>query len=140
MYCRHDNVVICSIASISLFIKVYLQEDSAIGSLAYVFNAVDPEGHLITFSSSNLSPFFSLSTSGELRLQTAIDHEDTSSDLSFTLTGSDGTSSSEVGVVISITDVNDNSPVFNKNSYQGSLPENQPPGVTIIQVVATDSA
>ena len=126
-------------AFIPLSIKVHLPEDSSVGSLVYNFTAVDPEGDLIMFSSSGLSPFFSLSPSGELRLQTAIDHEDTSSKLSFTLTGSDGSSSSKVGVVISITDVYDNSPVFNENSYQGSLPENQPPGTTIIQVVATDS-
>ena len=126
-------------AFISLSIKFHLPEDSAVGSLVYNFTAVDPEGHSIIFSSSDLSPLFSLSKNGELRLNATIDHEDTSSELSFTLTGSDGSGSSQVGVVISITDVNDNSPVFNKNSYQGSLPENQPPGTTIIQVGATDS-
>ena len=33
-------------------------------------------------------------------------------------------------IVIKVNDINDNSPIFDKNSYQGSVPENSPIGKT----------
>ena len=42
-------------------------------------------------------------------------------------------------VLIFLSDVNDNAPVFNQSSYSGSVPENTPLGVFILQVSATDA-
>ncbi|XP_036060646.1 protocadherin gamma-B5 isoform X15 [Onychomys torridus] len=39
---------------------------------------------------------------------------------------------------IQVTDANDNPPVFNQEVYRVHLPENVPPGTTVLQVTATD--
>ncbi|XP_035295407.1 protocadherin gamma-B5-like [Cricetulus griseus] len=39
---------------------------------------------------------------------------------------------------IQVTDANDNPPVFNQEVYKVRLPENVPPGTTVLQVTATD--
>ncbi|XP_042120380.2 protocadherin gamma-B5 isoform X20 [Peromyscus maniculatus bairdii] len=39
---------------------------------------------------------------------------------------------------IQVTDANDNPPVFNQEVYRVRLPENVPPGTTVLQVTATD--
>ncbi|XP_075825011.1 protocadherin gamma-B5 isoform X20 [Microtus pennsylvanicus] len=39
---------------------------------------------------------------------------------------------------IQVTDANDNSPVFDQEVYRVRLPENVPPGTTVLQVTATD--
>ena len=40
---------------------------------------------------------------------------------------------------VTILDVNDNAPKFNSNIYQGSIPENNDQGATVVQVQATDA-
>ncbi|KAK0144536.1 Protocadherin alpha-7 [Merluccius polli] len=57
------------------------------------------------------------------------------------LTASDGgkpPKSGEMKITIDVSDVNDNAPVFTKDSYSVQLNENTPIGTTIIQVNATD--
>lgn len=46
--------------------------------------------------------------------------------------------SSDVEVSLSLVDVNDNSPVFNKTVYQAYVKENQPVGTPLLVVTATD--
>ncbi|XP_074505057.1 protocadherin alpha-8-like isoform X14 [Sebastes fasciatus] len=46
--------------------------------------------------------------------------------------------SGTVGIVVNVLDVNDNMPVFAKDSYAAVLNENSPIGTTIMQVNATD--
>ncbi|XP_012360267.2 protocadherin gamma-B5 isoform X20 [Nomascus leucogenys] len=46
--------------------------------------------------------------------------------------------SSSISVILHISDVNDNAPVFHQASYLVSVPENNPPGASIAQVCASD--
>jgi hypothetical protein len=43
-----------------------------------------------------------------------------------------------VDVDVSVTDVNDNSPIFDQESYEASIPENVPVGTTFLRVAAVD--
>ncbi|XP_074647720.1 cadherin-23-like [Tubulanus polymorphus] len=47
--------------------------------------------------------------------------------------------SSSADIVLSITDVNDHFPVFSKQSYDATVPENSPKGTSITTITATDS-
>ncbi|XP_008419094.2 protocadherin-10-like [Poecilia reticulata] len=46
--------------------------------------------------------------------------------------------SGNMTIVVNVSDVNDNPPVFSQESYIVSIKENSPPGTTVIQVSATD--
>uniref|UniRef100_A0A803T686 Cadherin domain-containing protein n=1 Tax=Anolis carolinensis TaxID=28377 RepID=A0A803T686_ANOCA len=58
------------------------------------------------------------------------------------LTAMDGGESKKTGtatILVTVTDINDNTPVFSQASYKGSLKENSPIGMSILQVKASDS-
>ncbi|XP_036933528.1 protocadherin alpha-8-like isoform X27 [Acanthopagrus latus] len=46
--------------------------------------------------------------------------------------------SGTMGIIVNVLDVNDNMPVFDKDSYAAMLNENSPIGTTVMQVNATD--
>lgn len=46
---------------------------------------------------------------------------------------------SRTQVIITVLDMNDNEPIFDKPSYVGSVIENQAAGVLVLQVSATDA-
>ncbi|XP_072290337.1 protocadherin alpha-3-like [Eucyclogobius newberryi] len=46
--------------------------------------------------------------------------------------------SGEINIIINVLDVNDNAPIFTKDSYSGELVENAPVGTTVMQINATD--
>lgn len=47
--------------------------------------------------------------------------------------------SSSVQLLITVTDVNDNAPLFNASSLQGAILENSPIGTSVMRVIATDA-
>ena len=51
---------------------------------------------------------------------------------------SDGVHTAKSLVLINITDINDESPIFNTDTYEVTLPENYPPMVTIVTINAID--
>ena len=51
----------------------------------------------------------------------------------------DGVNQDSTSVIINVTDVNDNRPIFNQTQYEVTLPENYDVGVVILQVFATDA-
>ncbi|XP_067374372.1 protocadherin gamma-A10-like isoform X2 [Channa argus] len=60
---------------------------------------------------------------------------------SITLTATDEGSpalSSSKSVILDVTDVNDNAPVFNQTVYMAQVKENNSPGVALLQIHATD--
>ncbi|XP_037365006.1 protocadherin gamma-B5-like [Talpa occidentalis] len=96
----------------------------------------------------SLSPSFSLinkkkqdgSKYPELVLEKPLDREQQSY-YHLVLTALDGGEpplSGTTELQIQVTDANDNAPVFNQEVYRVSLPENVPPGTTVMQVSATD--
>ncbi|XP_036933546.1 protocadherin alpha-3-like [Acanthopagrus latus] len=75
-----------------------------------------------------------------LQLQRQLDREAKSSH-KLVLTAIDGGNPPKTGTVeiyIDVIDVNDNMPVFTKDTYSAVLQENAPVGTTVIQVNATD--
>ncbi|KAM8732956.1 protocadherin alpha-3-like [Acanthopagrus schlegelii] len=75
-----------------------------------------------------------------LQLQRQLDREAKSSH-QLVLTAIDGGNPPKTGTVeiyIDVLDVNDNMPVFTKDTYSAVLQENAPVGTTVIQVNATD--
>ncbi|XP_071377149.1 protocadherin alpha-3-like [Centroberyx affinis] len=75
-----------------------------------------------------------------LNLQRTLDRESTSSHR-LLLTAFDGGKpprSGTIHIIVEVLDVNDNSPVFTKDTYSVMLNENSPVGTTVIQVNATD--
>ncbi|XP_036168193.1 protocadherin gamma-B2 isoform X20 [Myotis myotis] len=76
----------------------------------------------------------------ELVLERPLDREQQSSHL-LVLTAVDGGDPVRTGTTqirIEVTDANDNAPVFSQDVYRVSLPENLPPGTSVLKVTATD--
>ena len=78
------------------------------------------------------------STSGEISTVVPLDREKETSYTLLTI-ATDEQFDDNATVVISITDVNDNAPVFNESLITFTLVENHPTGETIVQVFATDA-
>ncbi|XP_061542517.1 LOW QUALITY PROTEIN: protocadherin gamma-A10-like [Phycodurus eques] len=77
----------------------------------------------------------------ELVLENKLDREK-QSQMNLLLTALDGGSPQRSGTVVihvTVLDANDNAPVFTKALYKASLPENSPPGTTVMHVRATDA-
>ncbi|XP_059201686.1 protocadherin alpha-3-like [Centropristis striata] len=75
-----------------------------------------------------------------LVVQKPLDRE-TKGSHSLVLTALDGgkpPKSGTMNIVVNVLDVNDNTPVFDKDVYSATLSENAPVGTTVIQVNATD--
>uniref|UniRef100_A0A3Q3VNJ6 Cadherin domain-containing protein n=1 Tax=Mola mola TaxID=94237 RepID=A0A3Q3VNJ6_MOLML len=75
-----------------------------------------------------------------LFLQKQLDRE-TARNLKLRLTAADGgkpAASGAIDIIVDVLDVNDNSPVFTKETYSATLQENVPVGTVVIQVNATD--
>lgn len=43
-----------------------------------------------------------------------------------------------VSVTVDVLDVNDNAPIFSRNSYTAVIPENAPTGSSVINITASD--
>ncbi len=114
-------------------------------------NAFDLDVGVNSIKSYKLSPneHFSLdvqsggdqSLSAELVLQKALDREKQPV-IQLTLTAVDGGKPPKSGtteIIVNVVDVNDNIPVFDKQLYKVRIPENSPPGASVIAVNAKDA-
>ncbi len=114
-------------------------------------NAFDLDVGVNSIKSYKLSPneHFSLdvqsggdqSLSAELVLQKALDREKQPV-IQLTLTAVDGGKPPKSGtteIIVNVVDENDNIPVFNKPLYKVRIPENSPPGASVITVNAKDA-
>lgn len=122
-----------------------LAEDTHPGTTALYVGASDldiDENANITFSlAGELSRTFSIGgTDGIISLVADLDYESIQ-EYTFRVVAQDGggrSLSSSSDVVIEILDLNDNSPLFDSDVYQVSIPENTILGAPIFQVPATD--
>ncbi len=92
------------------------------------------ENNPFTLKSTNAN-FFSLVTDGDL-------DRERESEYNISVTCADEgvpSLSSSVTLSLQISDVNDNAPVFDKNSYEASVQENNTPGLSIFTVRARDT-
>ncbi|XP_048186986.1 protocadherin gamma-B5 isoform X13 [Perognathus longimembris pacificus] len=76
----------------------------------------------------------------ELILEKPLDREQQSSHrlVLTALDGGDPPLSGTAELRVRVTDANDNAPVFSQEVYRASLPENAPPGTTVLRVTASD--
>ncbi|XP_074026257.1 protocadherin-like wing polarity protein stan isoform X2 [Leptinotarsa decemlineata] len=126
-------------------------EDAAVGTTVLVVSATDNDVGLnaqITYSlGDDLNDMgkdssFSVNPQTGAIVTTKLLDRETVSGYLLTVTAKDGGSpplSDTTDVEITVTDVNDNYPVFKQPSYSGSVPEDALVGTSVVQVSATDA-
>lgn len=118
-----------------LFVANVMATDSDVGENGVVLYSVSVAG----VSPPEPLPF-RIGSSGNLRTAIGLDAEADSS-YEVTVIASDNGQSSlstELVLVVSVTDVNDNAPVFSQEFYEVSTPENPGPEDVLIRVLAID--
>jgi len=118
-----------------------LMENTQVGTSVTQVSAVDRDSGsngLVTFSLNPTNSQFSLDqTSGVLTTLTSL----TPGLYTFTAIAEDSGSPSlafSIPLTIEVISFNSTLPVFTQSSYDGSIPENSPQGLSIVLVVATD--
>lgn len=126
-------------------------EDAPVGTTVVVVSASDSDVGVnaqITYSLNEESvnglgshePFTINPQTGAITTTAALDRETTSAFL-LTVTAKDGGNpslSDTTDVEISVTDCNDNAPMFKVPLYQASIPEDALIGTSVVQITATD--
>nr|XP_018907159.1 PREDICTED: protocadherin-like wing polarity protein stan isoform X2 [Bemisia tabaci] len=120
-------------------------EDAPVGSTVLVVTATDNDvgqNALITYSlaAGNAPEFTINSQTGAIITTKPLDRETTGGYL-LTVTAKDGgvpPQSDTTDVEITVSDVNDNKPLFSKPAYTGSVSEDALVGTSVIHVIATD--
>ena len=119
-------------------------ENTAVGTRINTITATDTDtADSLSYSFSAPSAKFAIdSGAGEVTLKATLDRETTASyTLNIVATDDgtrDGARSATHVYTITVTDSNDQSPVFAPASYVGSISENSAVGVTVTTVTATD--
>ncbi|XP_028816898.1 protocadherin gamma-A5-like isoform X45 [Denticeps clupeoides] len=139
----NDNIPIIKIMSKLNMIP----EDSKPGTVITMINVQDPDsgenGKVYCTLNENM-PFILKSTSNNFfRLVTDLNLDrERDSEYNISIKCADEgvpSLSSSITIPIQITDVNDNAPVFEKSSYEGSVLENNTPGLSIFRINARDA-
>ncbi|XP_026213713.1 protocadherin gamma-A2-like isoform X10 [Anabas testudineus] len=124
-----------------------LSEDAKPGTVVTMINIEDAdagENGKVQCSIDNNMPFVIKSTTNNfysLVTDNELDRE-RSSEYNITVTCSDEgvpSLSSSVTLILQISDVNDNAPVFERSSYEAYIVENNTPGLSVFTVKATDA-
>ncbi len=128
--------------------QVTVIENSPIGTLVTTINATDGDlgihGEIrYTIISGNINQAFTLNSgNGALTVNRNIDRESISS---FSLVvrvrdrGTPQTREDRTTITVTVSDVNDNAPVFRPSTYSVQLREDLPVGHNVIRVLATDA-
>ena len=126
-------------------IEVDLEENTGVGGLVTTVNATDPEGRQVTYVLSEPSPVFGITPTGEVRVldSGALDYEnETRRVFRLTVIATDtdpvAPRSSNASLIISLTNANDNSPMFTSTSYTFSVVE-EAAGAIVGSIEATDA-
>lgn len=137
---NQDAPVFTSNASYS----VSLEENSPVGTEINVVSATDPEGRAVTYSLLENDDAFAIATESGVVTVTdsdALNYEDRRS-FELTIVASDqdpfSALASEATLTIALTNVNDNDPVFDPDSYDADVPENVQ-GAFVVALTATDA-
>ena len=112
-------------------------ENSAVGASIASINATDPEGSAVTYTLSGTgSDNFSIDTSGNITLASALDYETTTS-YELTVVVDDGTYASTEVITVSVADVNE-APSLSATVAFNAFQENTATGTTIATSSVTD--
>ncbi len=135
----NDNTPVISSAATAA-----LAENAVTTTVVYDANATDGDSssayNSLTYSlkaTNDHNAFTIDGSTGEVKLKAVADYE-TKSSYSFTVIASDGMRSVEKGVTLSISDVNDNTPVITSGAT-GSVDENAATTTTIYTATGTDA-
>ncbi|NTU58363.1 MAG: hypothetical protein HGB00_05520 [Chlorobiaceae bacterium] len=116
-------------------------ENSATNTVIYTASATDADGNTITYSlgGTDASLLNINSSTGEVTLKASADYE-TRTSYSFNVIASDGLPAHDTtkAVVVSVTNLNDNSPVFTSGGT-GTVAENAATNTVIYTAAATDA-
>ena len=121
---------------------VTFPEDTIVGTVLLTIGAVDSytesnDGFRYSLVGSIFSDKFSVSTNGQVTLRTPLNYE-SSKEHSIVVMAKGPTSSAVDEIIISVTDVNDESPIFLTTSYSINLNENTVPNQRLLKVQAND--
>ena len=128
-----------------------ITEEMPAGTLVGTVTASDADsvGGPLTFSflGTDILSFFNISSpNGEIRTASVLDREALTSEFSppsssqtFTVSVSDGASSSTVDITFQLLDINDNEPVFTNLLSRYDINENSAIGTEVFTVTATDA-
>ena len=112
-------------------------ENSAVGASIASINATDPEGSAVTYTLSGTgSDNFSIDTSGNITLASALDYE-TATSYELTVVVDDGTYASTEVITVSVADVNE-APSLSATVAFNAFQENTATGTTIATSSVTD--
>ena len=120
---------------------VEVSEGAEINDRVFTVSVLDNDTAEFSQSSFSINDgeFFSISGNmGHIRTTRKLDRESIPVH-SLQVFANDGINSNNATVIITVTDENDNRPIFNLTQYEVILPENYAVGVTILQVFATDA-
>ena len=118
--------------------RVEIPEDTAINTTVHTVQASDNDTSAAIIYRLSGEVFAIDEMTGEISIAQSLDRE-VQSVYTLLVLANDGLFSDNATVVISVTDVNDNPPIFNESLPAFSLVENYPRGETIVQVFATDA-
>ena len=126
--------------------KVRVREDATVGSnVTRVFaSSKEDKSEVITYKilkSPDAAPFTIDSKSGLITLTKSLDYESGQRSYTFTVQVSDSgppVLTSTAVVKVTVTDANDNKPVFKDATYQANVDENSPVDTIVVQMFATD--
>ena len=122
-----------------------VSESQLVGSTVLEVRAADADAGAngtVTYSSPDITSEFDLDmTTGTISLRAPLDYEDTQS-YQFTVVASDGGTprhTATTGVMVTILDENDNTPMFSPGHHTGQVRENSPAYTPVLQLPASDA-
>ncbi|XP_029049380.1 cadherin-87A [Osmia bicornis bicornis] len=120
---------------------IEMQEEQPTGAVVGAFTAVDADNNIAGYAIVPPSPYFTIdNVTGIVRTSQVIDYEETKQ-LEFNVVAYDSgvpQLSATAKVTITVINVNDENPRFEKELYNASVEENSPAGTHVITVKATD--
>ncbi|EFN85300.1 Cadherin-87A [Harpegnathos saltator] len=120
---------------------IEMQEEQPTGAIVGAFTATDADSNIAGYAIDPPSPYFNIDNiTGIVRTSQVIDYEETKQ-LEFTVIAYDSgvpQLSATAKVTVTVINVNDQDPKFEKEQYNASVKENSPPGTRVTVVKATD--
>ncbi|XP_076290426.1 cadherin 87A isoform X1 [Lasioglossum baleicum] len=120
---------------------IEMQEEQPTGAVVGAFTAVDADSNIAGYAIDPPSPYFNIdNVTGIVRTSQVIDYEETKQ-LEFQVIAYDSgvpQLTATAKVTVTIINVNDQDPKFEKELYNASVKENSPAGTHVTVVKATD--
>ncbi|XP_011882059.1 PREDICTED: cadherin-87A [Vollenhovia emeryi] len=120
---------------------IEMQEEQPTGAVVGAFTATDADSNIAGYAIDPPSPYFNIDNiTGIVRTSQVIDYEETKQ-LEFTVVAYDSgvpQLSAAAKVTVTVINVNDQDPKFERDLYNASVKENSPPGTRVTVVKAVD--